>query len=110
MTNKLNTNQKVEEALHSLDGLQRAEASPFLLSGILHLLPDDNRWWSVVAATLSKPAIAIALSTVILLLHFWLLFSNTAPANESQNDQVSDLAIAYHFDQNNLPDQNPTLP
>ncbi len=110
MTNKLNTNQKVEEALHSLDGLQKAEASPFLLSRLLHQLPDDNRWWSVFAATLSKPAIAITLSSVILLLHFWLLFSNTAPVIDSPNDQVADLAIAYHFDQNNLPDQNPTLP
>lgn len=110
MTNKLNTNKKVEEALNSLDGLQKAEASPFLLSRLMHQLQDENRWWSVFAAILSKPAVAISLSTVILLLHFWLLFSNTAPVIDSPNDQVADLAIAYHFDQNNLPDQNPTLP
>ena len=110
MTNKLNTNKKVEEALNSLDGLQKAEASPFLLARLLHKLPEEKRWWSDIAATLSKPAIAITLSSVILLLHFWLLFSNTAPVIDSPNDQVADLAIAYHFDHNNLPDQNPTLP
>lgn len=110
MNNKIDTNKKIEDALNSLDGLVKAEASPYLFSALLPQIQEEKKWWAIFANALSKPAVAISISLVILILNFWLLWSSPSTGYENNVDPLNDLAIAYDFDQNNLPEQNPQAP
>lgn len=110
MTNKMNPDNKVEEALNSLEGLQKATASPYLITQLLGKLREDKRWWSVLGGILSKPAVAFSLCLAILMLNLWLVLSQPSVLNDATTDPLNELAVAYHFDQNNSPEQNIPLP
>jgi hypothetical protein len=110
MNNKMDPNKKVEDTLNSLDELVKAEASPFLFSALLSQIQEEKKWWTIFANILSKPAVAISLILVVILLNTWLLWSGPSTGNDNSADPLNDLAIAYDFEQNNLPEQTLQMP
>ena len=68
---KKDLRQRVEETINSLDGLQGAEASPFLYSKIRNRLQTATEWapqslaWRMIAAL-----VIVALVNVFTLRHF----------------------------------------
>ncbi|ULQ52652.1 hypothetical protein [Flavihumibacter fluvii] len=110
MKDKTEISEKITEVLNSLEGIQRATASPFLFEKMQGRRNEDNGIWNILAYKLSRPAVAISLSLVILLVNTWLLLSNPDAGNVPNTDQISDLAIDYHFDASTAPEQNMILP
>jgi hypothetical protein len=91
--------QKVEDALRSMDGLQPAEAPPHLYTRIRAGLekPVENNW-SWIASVLSKPSVALALSIILIAINAWIILGNQRNLTDDKNDQVAALAQEYHFD------------
>ncbi|MEO6584563.1 MAG: hypothetical protein ABIO05_09580, partial [Ferruginibacter sp.] len=76
MKNQFNKNkieQQIEETLHSIDGLQRATPSPFLVTRINARMQqstaEQNSIWYKLGILLSRPSIAFATLLVLLLIN-----------------------------------------
>ncbi len=68
--------KRVEEALNSLDGIQRAEPQPWLFSRVKgRLTQEEKTAWGTISSFLARPAIAIAGLCFILILNGVLLFN-----------------------------------
>ena len=106
--------KRVEDALNSLDGIQRAESQPWFFSRVKGRLlrKEEMTRWETIGSFLSKPAVAIAGLFLILGLNGVLLFSQqsdssiVAVQNEIQpNDSESLIASSSSFDYENLVQQ-----
>jgi hypothetical protein len=103
--------KRVEEALSSLDGIQRAAPQPWLFSRVKGRLlkREEKTRWETIGSFLSKPAVAITGLFLILGLNGILLFNQqsdsavVAVQNEIQpNDSESLIASSSSFDYENL--------
>ena len=103
--------KRVEDALNSLDGIQRAEAQPWFFTRVkARLLKEDEKTrWETISTFLSKPAVAIAGLFLILGLNGVLVFNQQPGSsvvgiqNELQaNDSESLIASSSSFDYENL--------
>lgn len=69
--------QRVEDALNSLDDIQRAEAKPWFFARVnARVNKDESSSWAHIGSFLSKPVVALAGVSIILLLNVFLLLSN----------------------------------
>ncbi|MFZ1528128.1 MAG: hypothetical protein WAT19_05215 [Ferruginibacter sp.] len=80
-----NIQQKIDETLQSLDGIQRAEPAPYLLTRINSALanrqPETN--WSKIAAFISRPVVAFALMLILVLVNGLIISVNNSEAESS---------------------------
>lgn len=61
--------EKVEAAMRSLDGLQRADAPPFLHTRVQAALRAQDTPWERILQFLSRPVVAFGVLVLILLLN-----------------------------------------
>ena len=103
--------KKVEQALNSLDGIQRAEPQPWFFARVKgRLLQEEKTAWGTIGSFLSRPAIAIAGLCFILMLNGFLLFNRDRESSSSiltsQNEQALDsealIASSSSFDYETL--------
>jgi hypothetical protein len=106
--------KKIEDALNSLDGIQRAEPRPFFYTRVIGRLQKEERTiWETMGSFISRPAVVIAGLCVILVMNAFILVNqdNTA-TNPSQaaseqintdNDYI--LASSSSFDYANIDPQ-----
>jgi hypothetical protein len=103
---------RVEEALNSLDGIQRAEPQPWLFSRVkASMMRDEKTTWGVIGSFLARPAIAIAGLCFILILNGVLLFNEekestpVVTTSDLPLDSESMVASSSSFDYENLVQQ-----
>ena len=103
--------KRLEQALNSLDGIQRATPQPWLFSRVKGKLlrSEEKTTWEAIGAFLSKPAVAIAGLVLIMTLNGVLLFNQDSEPSiaTSQSDLVptdseSLIASSSSFDFENL--------
>jgi len=102
--------KRVEEALNSLDGMQRAEPQPWLFSRVkARMIQDEKTIWGTISSFLARPAIAIAGLCFILILNGFLLFNqekeSPSVAGDLPLDSESMVASSSSFDYENLVQQ-----
>lgn len=113
MEHKKTIDGKIERALEGLDGIQRASAQPWLYSRVMgRLQREEKTVWESIGSFLSKPAVAMAGLTTILVLNLFVLFKQnslqdaTAVAGTNQGVQITDsesiIASNSSFDYENL--------
>lgn len=113
MKSKSDIEKRVEEALNSLDGIQRATPQPWLFSRVkaklLREAEEEKTIWGVLGSFLSKPVVAIAGLFLILFLNGIFLYNQDASTpsvvitDEVQpNDSESLIASSSSFDYENL--------
>lgn len=85
---------KIEETLQSIDGIQRAAANPYLFTRIQARMQNsqDKRWQQLIAF-ISRPAVAIAGIILILLVNGAVIFNQekataATTAGNQPNEQV----------------------
>ena len=79
--------KKVDAALNSLEGIQRAEPQPWLFARVKgRLMKEDKTQWEIIGSILSKPVIAIAGLCLILMLNVFLLYTQK---NESSSTLIT---------------------
>ncbi len=104
-------NQKIEGALNSLNGVQRAEPQPWLYARIMKRLSreEDRSVWGSISSFLARPTVAIAGLCLILVLNGVLLFREEMEAEiiltEQAVDSESLMASSSSFDYENLVQQ-----
>lgn len=103
--------KRVEDALNSLDGIQRAEAQPWLFTRVkARLLKEEEKTgWETISSFLSKPAVAIAGLFLILGLNGVLVYNQQSASSVATiqtelqpNDSESLIASSSSFDYENL--------
>lgn len=72
--------QKLEKALNSLDGIQRATPSPYFYTRLRSKLASREREWSGIAGLISRPVYALAMVCTILLINTWIVVSEKQEA------------------------------
>ena len=96
-------NVQVEEALRSLDGINRAEPRPFLLTRLraaIHTGSPTQNGWNRAAAFISRPAVFTAGLLVILTVNICILkYKEPVTTGSDQGQAVS---IADDFAINNV--------
>src|SRR5690349_15996006 len=104
--------KRVEEALGSLDGIQRAEPQPWLFSRVkARMIQEEKTPWGTIGSFLARPAIAIAGLCFILVLNGVLLFNEekeSTPVVSTSDlplDSESMVASSSSFDYENLVQQ-----
>jgi len=111
---KKDIEQKVQEALDSLDGIQRAEPQPYFYTRLIaRLQKDEKTVWETMGSFLARPAVAVAGLFLILILNVTILLrEDTGAGNLSGNgvelgmaDNEYILASSSSFDYENLDQQ-----
>src|SRR5260221_5588375 len=101
MIQKNNIDQRVEETLDSLDGIQRASAGPFFYTRLKAKLErGEKSIWETISSFISRPAMVFATICVVLLLNMIFLFrkqsteiiSSSADQNEQTLNNAYDVA------------------
>ena len=113
---KMNTQQKVDEVMDSLDGIQPAAPAPFFYTRVIgRLQREENGTWEKIATFLSKPAVAVAGLFVIILFNGFLVLKQqvgskglkapVAGNNEIVTDNEYVLATNTSFEYENIDQQ-----
>ena len=113
MNKQHDLNNKVDEMLNSLDGIQRAEPQPFFYTRLMaRMQRNEKTLWETMGSFLSKPVIAMAGLCIILAFNGFVLFSQnsetniTSPVEAANTTIVTDneyiLASNSSFDYENL--------
>lgn len=110
MDNQTPLNNRIDEILDSLQGMQRATASPHLYTRIKPALVKPEPFWIQLARFVSRPAIAYSLSAVLVLVNIWFILSSPPVKAEIANEQLSALAAEYHLSSVSLLDPPNNLP
>lgn len=107
--------KKIEEALNSLDGIQRAEPQPFFYTRVIGRLQKEERTiWETMGSFISRPAVVIAGLCAILVVNGFILLNQggatTIPSQaateqiiNTDNDYI--LASSSSFDYANIDPQ-----
>jgi hypothetical protein len=123
MKMKKDIEQRVQEAMDSLEGIQRAEPQPYFYTRLTaRLQRDEKTIWETMGSFMARPAVAVAGLCLILVLNVALLLrqdnagsGQTAPGIADQitpgigeqgiSDNESILASSSSFDYENLDQQ-----
>lgn len=95
MDNFNNLDQKVDQTLNSLDGMQRAVANPFLFTRVKARMEEQKNPWAMTFNFISRPVVAISALAIFLTVNVWVVVKNL-PENEVASVAYSedDMAIA----------------
>jgi Na+/proline symporter len=108
MKNDFLVEQKVNEALESLDGMQRASANPFLFTRVWQRVSADNNPWERVASFLARPVFAVAVLVFFLSVNIWAA-SKKSQVTLASKQQVAEQLFASEYSApgfNLMPEQN----
>lgn len=90
---------RVEKALESLDGIQRAAPQPYFYTRLRGRMARENREWGGIVGVISKPLFAIAVACAVLVVNSWIFFKtdvNVKPVNTAQSVASSDIPEEYN--------------
>jgi hypothetical protein len=85
MNRQTDIGKRVEKALESLDGIQKAEPQPYFFTRLKARLERDNKSvWEMIGSFLARPAIAIVGLCLILALNVFILIQKETATTTSQ--------------------------
>lgn len=84
-------NRKIEDTLHSLDGITKASPTPFFFTRLEARMHKKRNVWDQVSSFVSRPVIVFSGIFLILLINAAVIFTsstlNTTP--EKQNNELA---------------------
>ena len=112
MREENNIGQKVEKALSSLDGIQRATPGPFFFTRVqARVQRQTGSGWDQAISFITRPAVALVGLCIILLLNaaaFWLqpgssIAAGASPGESGYVEDYSAVASNFFYDENPEP-------
>ena len=89
--------QEVENTLQSIEGINRAEANPFLFTRIKARMQRQNGW-DRLTSFITKPLFVIAVLVFVMAVNGWAFFGNGEDANAAQgNENIANTDIADEY-------------
>lgn len=94
------SNNHVDKILASLDGMQRANAKPFMHTRVLARLQEENSFWAHAVSFLTKPIIAFCCLAGIVVANVYTVIDadKNAVAEEEQTISPGAFADVMHND------------
>ena len=90
MNRQTDIDKRVNKALESLEGIQRAELSPYFFTRVkARLQRDEKSVWEITSVWLTRPRVAIAGLLLILSLNVFLLFKKDTTTVEPSANYTS---------------------
>lgn len=113
MKNVNNWEAKAEEAMNSLDGIQRAESNPFLYTRIKERLAEQQNKWAKAANFIGRPVIAFSVTAIFVGINCWAVMRHPvdrqiAKPVQQDREQAFDqdyATIDYSFMEVNNPEK-----
>jgi hypothetical protein len=115
MKMRVDFDQKAEQALNSLEGIQRAEPQPFFYTRIIGRLQQTQSLWEKTGSFISRPAVVFAGLVMILAFNIGMLLTQNGTDSNSSSSSVAEqlrttdnefiLASSSSFDYENLDTQ-----
>lgn len=92
-------NQSVERAMHSLDGIERAQAPYGMITRIyVEIQKKRMTMWERVSAFFSKPAVALASIIIIIGINVILIYNKNATPTLVKQVNPSEETLFYAYD------------
>lgn len=99
MEKRIDINKKVEDALNSLDGIQRATPQPYFYTRLMAKMNFEANSWSGLAGIIRRPAYAFTMVAIVVSLNAWLIVknNNSTAATNTNNFQVNTTDIPEEY-------------
>ncbi|MBK7098035.1 MAG: hypothetical protein IPH58_06380 [Sphingobacteriales bacterium] len=82
--------QKIDDILSSFDGIQRANARPFMYTRVMaKFQKEENNVWSRVSAFVARPIVALAMLIVVLAINYFIIKNDDAALDNNTVTTVS---------------------
>lgn len=97
--------KKIEEALHSIDGIHKAAPRSFFFTRLEARMQREKNVWEKISSFVARPAIEFAGICLIIMINAMVIFSSSDTSNTvvSQNqNQNSELATVDEYSQANV--------
>lgn len=105
MKNKEYIQREVDRTLNSLDGIQRAEANPFLFTRIKARLSKEERsFWNRAFVFLSRPAVSVSAIVIAVIINAAVLFESRSESVQNTQDDEQVFASEYNLSTNTIYD------
>jgi len=81
--------KRIEKALESLDGIQRATPQPYFYTRLKARLSRKEKEWSGITGFISRPAYALAMICIVLLVNTWAVMNSSKESSQANPIQVA---------------------
>ena len=99
--------QEVDKTLDSLDGVERANANPFLFTTLVaRLKKEEKNLWVNALTFLSRPTIAFATVVLAIFINAILYFESRSESLQSAGEGEQVFANEYNLTDNTIYDSN----
>jgi Na+/proline symporter len=81
--------KRIETAIESLDGIQRATPQPYFYTRLKARLDRKERDWAGITGFISRPAYALAMICLVLLINTWAVMNSSNDSSQVNSIQVA---------------------
>ena len=103
--------KKIEDTLHSIDGIEKASPSPFFFTRLEARMNREKNTWEKIASFVARPVVALASICLVIMINAAVVFSSSdaKDATAFQNneittvDEYSQVSVIFYEYENTKP-------
>jgi uncharacterized membrane protein YdfJ with MMPL/SSD domain len=95
-------NKKIDEAMRSLDGLEKASPRPFFFTRLESRMQREKSGWEAISSFVAKPVVAFACICLIIMINAAVILSSANSKNVT-DQQNSEQATADEYNSLSAP-------
>jgi hypothetical protein len=93
------TNKKIDEVMHSANGITRATPRPFLFTRLEARMKIEKSMWWKIAAYVTRPTVAFACICFVIIINALVIFFADRSSSNYASQQGTELAAADEYSQ-----------
>ena len=98
MKSKMDIEKKVDEALHSIDAIERTSVPPFFFTRLEARMQKGKTFWEKTSVFLTNPVFAFGSICIILFLNIYIIASSPS-SGMNMAQQTNELATVDEYSQ-----------
>ena len=91
-------NDKIEAALHSIDGIEKAMPAPFFFTRLEARMQREKNVWEKITSIIAQPVITFSCICLVIMINAFVIFSSS-DTNNTTAEQNSELATVDEYSQ-----------
>ena len=91
-----NSNDKIENILNSLSGIEKASTKPYFFTRLEARMKAKKNVWEKVSYFLSQPVVALAGVCFILMVNAFVIFSDASTTDNSPKTEIASIMDEYN--------------
>ncbi|HXS59148.1 MAG TPA: hypothetical protein VN726_23655 [Hanamia sp.] len=95
-----NINKKIEETMHSIDGIDKAQPNPFFFTRLEARMEKENNIWVKITSFMTRPLVTFACICLVIIINAFVILSSSLSTNTSTK-QNTELATVDEYTQIN---------